>query len=131
MKNNDKLGGIDCLVFWRPVNEINYVSISKDELTSICPGDKIEKLEKVREKNHGILDTIVSMINQKDVTLVKDSGIGIPKDDLNEIFKPLFTTKLEGTGLGLASVHSIIDLHNGTISVSSPPTVFTITLPKN
>ena len=54
---------------------------------------------------------------------VKDSGIGIPKDDLNQIFTPLFTTKLEGTGLGLASVRSIIDSHKGTISVSSPPTV--------
>lgn len=61
---------------------------------------------------------------------VKDSGKGIPKDIINNIFEPLFTTKQQGTGLGLASVKSIIDAHHGTISVTSPPTVFTIMLPK-
>jgi len=61
---------------------------------------------------------------------VKDSGEGIAKDDLEKIFEPLYTTKLQGTGLGLISVKSIIELHGGLISVSSPPTIFTITLPK-
>ena len=61
---------------------------------------------------------------------VKDSGKGIPKEDLDKIFEPLFTTKQIGTGLGLASVKSIIGYHGGVISVTSPPTIFTITLPK-
>ena len=76
--------------------------------------------------------TVEIKITENDfVTIqVKDSGIGIPEDNLNQIFEPLFTTKLEGTGLGLASVRSILNLHNGEISVYSPPTVFTITLPK-
>ncbi len=46
------------------------------------------------------------------------------------IYSLLPTTKQQGTGLGLAGVHSIIEAHNGIISVTSPPTIFTITLPK-
>lgn len=61
---------------------------------------------------------------------LKDSGSGIPKENLDKIFEPLFTTKMQGTGLGLAGVKSIIEAHGGTISVASPPTIFTITLPK-
>ncbi|WP_179360406.1 sensor histidine kinase [Nitrosopumilus cobalaminigenes] len=64
-------------------------------------------------------------------TLIKieDSGPGIPEDKLNKIFEPLYTTKQEGTGLGLASCKSIIEQHRGTISVKNNPTTFTITLP--
>jgi signal transduction histidine kinase len=65
------------------------------------------------------------------VIKVKDSGKGILRKDISHIFEPLFTTKLTGTGLGLPSVKSIVESHRGTISVTSPPTVFTITLPKN
>ena len=49
---------------------------------------------------------------------------------MNKIFEPLFTTKQQGTGLGLAGVNFIVDSHKGIISVTSPPTIFTITLPK-
>ncbi|MBT8173005.1 MAG: PAS domain S-box protein [Nitrosopumilus sp.] len=65
------------------------------------------------------------------VISVQDSGKGIPADLKENIFEPLFTTKQQGTGLGLASVASIVQGHHGTISVTSPPTTFTITLPKN
>ena len=61
---------------------------------------------------------------------IEDSGKGISKENMNKIFEPLFTTKMQGTGLGLASVKSIIGAHRGTISVTSPPTAFKIILPK-
>ena len=59
-----------------------------------------------------------------------DSGNGISEDKINKVFEPLFTTKQTGTGLGLASCKSIMEQHNGTISVHNNPTTFTITLPK-
>lgn len=49
----------------------------------------------------------------------RDSGPGIPEEDLAKIFEPYFTTKRKGTGLGLAVVKRIIDNHAGTLSVSS------------
>lgn len=62
---------------------------------------------------------------------IQDSGDGISPENIDKVFEPLFTTKQQGTGLGLASVKSIIELHGGKMSVSSSPTVFSITLPQN
>lgn len=62
---------------------------------------------------------------------VEDSGRGIPENVLDKIFEPLFTTKQTGTGLGLASVKSIIQQHGGTVSAKNNPTTFTIRLPKS
>ncbi len=50
---------------------------------------------------------------------VKDNGIGIPKENLDQLFEPFFTGKIKGTGLGLTSTQNIINYHNGTIRVES------------
>jgi len=61
---------------------------------------------------------------------IEDSGSGIVEENINEIFEPLFTTKVTGTGLGLGICKNIIDEHGGKISVHNNPTTFTIKLPK-
>lgn len=61
-----------------------------------------------------------------------DEGCGIPEENLKNIFDPYFTTKSGGSGLGLASVQSIINKHGGHISVRSAVgtgTTFEILLP--
>jgi len=50
--------------------------------------------------------------------LIEDSGPGIDPSNVDRIFKPLFTTKATGTGMGLAICHSIIESHNGRIWVT-------------
>jgi two-component system sensor histidine kinase PilS (NtrC family) len=62
---------------------------------------------------------------------VTDTGEGIAPADLQHVFEPFFSTKPEGTGLGLALVHRIVRDHGGDIGVRSSPglgTTFTITL---
>lgn len=59
-----------------------------------------------------------------------DSGPGISKENISRLFEPLFTTKANGTGLGLASCKNIVERHKGTITAQNGPTTFTITLPK-
>ena len=57
--------------------------------------------------------------------LIRDQGIGIPEENLSKIFDPYFTTKKKGSGLGLASVYSIIIKHGGYVGVESKPGVET------
>ena len=60
----------------------------------------------------------------------ENSGPNIQTKDLKHIFDTLFTTKLEGTGLGLSSCKNIIEQHKGTIHVVTNPVMFSIKLPK-
>ena len=84
---------------------------------------------------------IQSRADQATLTVeVKDTGTGIPKENLNKLFEPFFTTKLmgKGTGLGLPVVYGIVKLHRGEISVESNPdpsagptgTTFRVKLPR-
>jgi len=61
-----------------------------------------------------------------------DSGVGIPRENVNKLFDPFFTTKSTGTGLGLAVSYGIIQQHDGRIEVKSEVgrgTVFTLSFP--
>ncbi len=65
---------------------------------------------------------------------IKDNGCGIPKDKLDKIFQPLFTTKSKGSGLGLYMVKLIVEKHGGLIKVESEEnigTTFQIIIPSN
>ena len=79
--------------------------------------------------------TLRTAAQSKSVAIeIKDTGIGIPAEDLSKIFEPFFTTKEvgKGTGLGLAVCYGIITDHAGRLSVRSnvgKGTTFTILLP--
>jgi len=63
---------------------------------------------------------------------VKDNGKGIAPDALPHVFEPFYTSKSNGTGLGLAVVRSVLDEHGGSIALTSYPgrgTIAVITLP--
>ena len=63
---------------------------------------------------------------------VRDTGKGIPPENLKKIFEPFFTTKHQGTGLGLSICRRIVEKHGGKILVESEVgkgTTFTVTLP--
>jgi len=69
--------------------------------------------------------------NPSEVTIYfEDSGPGIPDEILTNIMEPLFTTKQQGTGLGLTCCTRIVDQHNGWIDFKNNPTTFKVHLPK-
>ena len=97
--------------------EIVFGNLINNACYAIPQGGEIS-FNVIEEKEHLIIE-------------MQDSGKGIPNDIIGKIFDPLFTTKQIGTGLGLASCQSIIEAHEGKISVKNNPTTFTIKLPKH
>ncbi len=52
---------------------------------------------------------------------VEDTGVGIPPENLGQIFDLYFTTKEKGSGIGLSMVYRIVQLHDGEVEVQSTP----------
>ena len=80
----------------------------------------------------GELTIQVRIENGRCVLRIIDTGHGMPPEVVSRVFKPYYTTKPGGSGLGLATSRKIIEAHGGTIGVESEPTrgtCFTITLP--
>jgi signal transduction histidine kinase len=80
----------------------------------------------------GMVSVLTYAQGDEAVLEVRDTGRGIPEEDLPSIFNPFFTTKSSGTGLGLAITHRIIQEHNGRIEVDSKVgegTIFRVYLP--
>jgi signal transduction histidine kinase len=66
------------------------------------------------------------------VVRISDTGPGIPREHLDKLFYPFFTTKPNGSGVGLSMAKKIVDSHRGVIDVTTEPgagTVFTVRLP--
>ena len=63
---------------------------------------------------------------------VEDDGVGIDPDDRQRIFVPFYSKREQGTGLGLATVHRVVEAHGGSVEVESEPgrgARFTVRLP--
>lgn len=67
------------------------------------------------------------------VVKVRDFGPGLPADDAERVFDPFFTTRTQGTGLGLSVARRVVEMHGGVIEASNHPdggALFTVRLPK-
>ncbi len=58
--------------------------------------------------------------------MISDTGVGIPPEEMPDLFKPFHTSKVKGMGLGLSISRRIIREHSGDITVSSEPDKGTI-----
>lgn len=87
-----------------------------------------------RDENKKLIATIKLIENKKSVCLsIEDTGMGMTKETLSKVSNIFFTTKQNGTGLGLAFSKEVINLHKGTIKIKSKlniGTTISITLPK-
>jgi signal transduction histidine kinase len=64
--------------------------------------------------------------------VIADSGPGIPTEVRAKLFTPFVTTKVRGTGLGLATAKRFVEAHRGSLTVACPPqggTTITIQIP--
>ena len=111
-----------------PKNDVT-ISFDHEKILVVFVNIILNAVQSIGEKDGHILINLTETSN--DVLLeIQNSGPDISPEDLERIFDPLFTTKLEGTGLGLSSCKNIIEQHRGSIRVASGPVVFSIRLPK-
>jgi signal transduction histidine kinase len=94
----------------------------------------------VKYTNKGEISIIVSDTDESAVIKVKDTGIGIPQESIDQIFEPFrqgsegLTRKYEGMGLGLTITKKFVELIDGKISIESEQgqgTTITLMFPKN
>jgi len=81
-------------------------------------------------ENKGTINIFGRDVLDSSIIEIQDTGPGIPSKNLGGVFSSLYTTKQDGSGLGLKMAKTIIDMHRGSISVSNNPTTFTIKIPK-
>ena len=116
------------------------LTLSPDCVNIIADPDQMEQVLLNLIKNAteampdgGVLSITSHLDDQRVLIRIKDSGIGISKEDREKLGTPFFTTRKEGTGLGLSICHKIMNAHQGTLSISSDGpgkgTVVTVQLP--
>jgi len=93
------------------------VLIDKDQMTQAVLNILLNSIEAVDKNGEIMID--VKRVNDGMQLSISDNGKGISKENVDKIFEPFFTTKKSGTGIGLALVKKIIDMHNGKIAIES------------
>lgn len=86
------------------------------------------------EEEKGILTVSTYIVGKSCYVEIQDNGIGISPENLNRLFEPYFTSKVNGLGLGLAATLTILQSHQATVEVESEigeGTVFIVTFPLN
>lgn len=108
------------------------VNIDSDEMAQALRNLIKNGIEVMPEKGTLYIRTAVADEGRMAEIDVEDTGPGIPREALEKIFAPFFTTKARGTGLGLAVVKKVTDRHKGRLEVASTVgsgTCFKIFLP--
>ena len=113
-------------------NDIPAIVADRSQLLQVLINLVVNSVQAMPEG--GQLTVSSSKNNDMAILTVEDTGIGMDKETVQNMFNPFFTTKdvNEGTGLGLSVVHGIVKSHGGTIEVDSKPglgTRFMIKLP--
>jgi signal transduction histidine kinase len=112
--------------------DIPLISLDVNLMQQVFVNLLINAVEAIQE--NGVI-RIQSYVNPNRKTVgvgVVDTGGGIPPDDMVKIFEPFFSTKKNGTGLGLAVSYGIVQKHGGNVQVSSrlgEGTQFTVEIP--
>ncbi|MCF6364769.1 MAG: ATP-binding protein [Bacteroidales bacterium] len=109
----------------------------REKIENVFLNLTLNAIDAIEEKNiRGVITyKTVYLKDKKEIKiLIEDNGTGIQEDKINEIFKPFYTTKTEGTGLGMAIIKETAEKHSGTVKVESKlgiGTTFIVTLPTN
>jgi two-component system sensor histidine kinase HydH len=107
----------------RMEDDLPLVQADQDKLNQVFLNLFLNSIQAM--EHGGRLDIRVATQGRNVLFTVKDTGCGVNKEDLPRVFDPYFTTKADGTGLGLAMSVKIIEEHGGNMTFESEPDVGT------
>lgn len=92
---------------------------NRDKLKQALLNFVINAYQAMDKTEHPVLEVVTQDQEDKVVLVIRDNGCGIKKENLHRIFEPFHTTKPQGTGLGLAVTHKILEAHEARVHVES------------
>ncbi|MDN8593282.1 ATP-binding protein [Paenibacillus sp. 11B] len=98
-------------------HDVPKLHLNSKEIKQVVLNLARNGMEAMNEK--GVLTLETRLVDDTVELCVRDTGPGIPRVKKEKLFEPFFTTKAKGTGLGLSMCLSIVERHNGTITVES------------
>lgn len=115
--------------------DISKIQADEDQVRQILMNVIINAIQAIPKKGEIKIKTEKTLLKGEPAIklIIEDSGIGIPEKDFTQIFDPFFSTKDEGSGLGLSIVYKLVEAHQGEIKVESKEgegTKFVIFLPQ-
>lgn len=121
------------------MKNVDFIIDLDDNLKTHCNASQIKQvlINLIKNgaeamKNTGTIFISSQLVDDFIEISIKDEGQGVPEELLQQLQNPFFTTKEEGTGLGLVISEHILDIHQGTLKVRSEKdkgTTFTVLLP--
>ena len=109
-----------------------YVKIDRDKMRQAISNVVINALQAMPDGGQLRIGTDRDALHKAAIIEVSDTGGGISQENLDRIFEPYFTTKPDGTGLGLAVTYRLVEAHGGDIRVENSEgqgATFRVTLP--
>src|SRR5262249_11954662 len=109
---------------------VQFVSVLDGTLPSVTADDELLRQAFVNilqnacqaMQNGGTVTIRTERENRNSVRVsISDEGVGIAPDDIDKIFKLYYTTKPEGSGIGLSLVYRIVQMHDGVVEARSEP----------
>ena len=100
----------------------------KNKIAQLVDNLVKNSIESINEKKTNSQKTVLLnlIVDDKLVLLkIRDNGQGVPPEDITRIMTPFYTTKKDGTGLGMGQCQGIVEKHRGEIAVSSEAGVYT------
>lgn len=97
------------------------VRLDPDQIRQVLLNLMLNSIQAMPEGGRLEIGTRFNMDTKKVTVAIKDEGVGISQEDLDRIFDPFFSTRPEGTGLGLSVSHQLVENNGGTISVRANP----------
>ncbi len=125
----------EVLIYRRLAAHLPKIFIDKEQIKQVIMNIILNALQSI--EGRGVVEVATRLFtkngSEQYVQIeVRDSGVGILEKDLEDIFNPFFTTKKDGSGLGLSISHQIVQEHEGYIVVESQVgkgTTFSVNLP--